>query len=82
MNVDAQTLFDFATNTGSLYNRHVELAQHTSDWKIWFAHVKLFVIPQFEREMNAGKIIKIPAQEIAACGEMLQSYYAEHVKEL
>lgn len=82
MNVDAQTLFDFATNTGSLYPTHVKLAQANVDWKGWFAHVKLSVIPQFEREINARKPIKMPSQEIAACGEMLRSYYAEHVKEL
>ena len=82
MNVDAQTLFDFATNTGNLYPTHVKLAQANVDWKGWFAHVKLSVIPQFEREINARKPIVIKSEEIAKCAVELQSYYAEHVKEL
>lgn len=78
---DAQTVFEFAYTTGELYQRHVELAKVNVDWKGWFAHVKLWVVPAFEKEMARGKIV-FPAKEIAACAEMLQSYYSEHVKEL
>jgi hypothetical protein len=77
----AQDVFDFAVTTGELYNRHVELAQANADWKAWFTHVKLNVVPRFEREISKGKIVFSP-EEIAACGEMLRQYYAEHVKEL
>ena len=77
----AQDVFDFAVTTGELYQRHVELAQANVDWKGWFAHVQLNVVPRFEREISKGKIT-FPPEEKAACGMLLRSYYAQHVKEL
>ena len=83
MKTDAQTVFEFAYTTGELYNRHVELAQANADWKAWFAHVQLNVVPRFKREMRlTSSNWYLPSEEIAACAILLQSYYAEHVKEL
>jgi hypothetical protein len=80
---EAQTVFEFAYTTGELYQRHLELAQSGASILDWNRHVINSVVPLFAKEFRVAESKLIfPPKNVAACAEMLQAYYSEHVKEL
>lgn len=80
--IEAQTVVDFATNTGPLYGAHKRLAREwPNDLELWKSHITANVLPQLRRELHLPGVV-IRSNDLTAAARALRDYYVEHVREL
>ena len=76
-----RVLFNYAINTGKLYNQHCTMATEVASHRVWELHVRVNVLPLYRKEHHEpyeGMTIA----EIAEVATELQHYYSQHVGEL
>lgn len=65
--------FNYATNTGSFYKRHLELAKARSD-NAWRYHLAHMIMPLYAREFHEPTAC-LDAAELPDLIDKLQAYY-------
>lgn len=73
--VRAEGAFQYASNTQSLYKRHLELAKANSE-NAWRYHIAHMIMPAYAREFHEPTAC-IDAAELSELIDKLQSYYWE-----
>lgn len=71
--------FQYASNTQSLYKRHLELAKANSE-NAWRYHIAHMIMPAYAREFHEPTAC-VDIDTLPQLIERLQMYYAEHVAE-
>ena len=76
-----RVLYDYATNTGSLYKQHLDMATEVASIRVWELHVRVNVLPAYKKEhhepyegMSVAELLQVATE--------LQHYYSAHVAEL
>lgn len=81
MQMDSQTVFDFATTTGGFYQAHLRFARdYATDVEMWKAHITANVLPALKRELHLRSVV-ISTQELTTAARELMAYYREHLED-
>lgn len=73
-------LYDFAINTGELYQQHCRMALEGADPRIWELHVRVNVLPLF-RKTTDEPYDGMSRAELAEVASELAIYYRNHLAE-
>ena len=75
-----RVLFNYAINTGKLYNQHCTMAREGATLRVWELHVIVNVLPEFKKE-NDEPYEGLSRAEVSTLGEELRTYYMAHIAE-
>lgn len=78
--ISAQVAFDYATNTQSLYARHLEIARSFKRTNLWEAHVMGALLSTYAEEMRQPTTC-MSDDELAKLVVMLDHYYLSQIAE-
>jgi hypothetical protein len=73
-------LYDFAINTGKLYQQHCAMAREGATPRIWTLHVRANVLPLYRTELQEP-YEGLSKAEIDLCAHELATYYHLHLDE-
>ena len=74
-------LYEFAINTGKLYEQHCTMARNAANPTVWVLHVKVNVLPTYKKEADEP-YEGMSRVEVGRVATALASYYRIHVAEL
>lgn len=75
-----QGALDYATNTQSLYKRHLEIARGLDRSRAWDAHIVTTLLPTYARELCEPTVC-MPAEDVGKLASMLDYYYTTQIAE-
>lgn len=77
----AETIFDFATNTGELYRRHCLMGAKRASLEAWESHVRRAIIPRMVAEsiMPRDEAATISGGDVSGAACRLRIYYIDHM---
>jgi hypothetical protein len=75
-----RVLFNYAINTGKLYEQHCTMAREGASLRVWQLHVTVNVLPAFKKE-NDEPYEGLSRAEVEMVGGELRAYYVQHMEE-
>jgi hypothetical protein len=75
-----RVLFDYATNTGHFYNRHLRLARDAAPVHMWARYIRADLLPYYRREQHEP-FDGMSCEDIDTLASKLMDYYANHIME-
>ena len=75
-----RVLYNYAINTGKLYEQHCTMARNAANPTVWELHVKVNVLPAFKKE-NDEPYEGLSRADVELVATALASYYRTHVAE-
>jgi hypothetical protein len=75
-----RVLYDFAINTGKLYDQHCLMAREGASPRVWELHVRVNVLPAYRVERHEP-YEGMSKAELSLCAHELATYYHLHLDE-
>jgi hypothetical protein len=76
-----KVLYDYATNTGHFYQRHLRYARDNAPQREWVRYVRADLLPYYRRE-NHEPFEGMSVTEIEVVANELKFYYGNHIQEM